>query len=164
MIFETDTDMVAIWNGSAWRYIAATTPTNGTVLQVVTANYAVEDAKTNSTYGDTGLTATITPKSTSNKILVLVSQNGLFKTGNTAVNCKLLRGATDLSVFAYGAGLTSTAADNGAGTASCIYLDNPATTFATTYKTQFMSLGNVPSALVQYGSAMSTITLMELAG
>ena len=132
------------------------------VLQVVSATYSVETAKTNNTYADSGLTATITPSSTSSKILVLVSQNGLFKTGNTAVNCKLVRGATDISTFCYGAGLTSTAADNGSGSASCIYLDSPATVAATTYKTQFMSLGNAATALVQYGSAMSTITLFEI--
>ena len=132
------------------------------VLQVVSFPYATETAKTNNTYGDTGLTVTITPSSTSSKILVLVSQNGLFKTGNTGVNCKLVRGATDLAVFAYGAGLTGTALDVGAGSASCIYLDSPATVSAITYKTQFMSLGNVSAALVQYGNSESTITLFEI--
>jgi hypothetical protein len=132
------------------------------VLQVVSATTTTEAAKTNTTYGDTGLTVTITPSSTSSKILVLVSQNGVFKTGNTGVNCKLVRGATDLSVFATAAGLTSSTADNGVGSVSCFFLDSPATVAATTYKTQFMSTSNVATAIVQYASTMSTITVMEI--
>ena len=132
------------------------------VLQVVSATNSTEAAKVNNTYADTGLTVSITPSSTSSKILVLVSQNGIFKTGNTGVSCKLVRGATDLSTFATGAGLTSTAADNGVGSASCIYLDSPATVAATTYKTQFMSTSNTATAIVQYASTMSTITVFEI--
>ena len=31
MIYETDTDVVAVWNGTAWRNIAATTATSGSI-------------------------------------------------------------------------------------------------------------------------------------
>ncbi len=60
MIYETDTDMVALWNGSAWRYIAATTPTNGTVLQIQTTNKTDTFSYTGTTYTDvTGLSVSI---------------------------------------------------------------------------------------------------------
>jgi hypothetical protein len=84
-IYETDTDMLAIWNGTAWRYIAATTPTNGTVLQIVQASYsAVIVSNSTTTMADTNLTATITPKSSSSKILVVVHQ--IFSKTNGHMN------------------------------------------------------------------------------
>ena len=132
------------------------------VLQVVNATSATETASSTGTYADTTLTATITPQSTSSKILVLVSQNGIFKSGNTGVNLRLLRGATAISTFAVNAGLTSTTADNNIGGISLCYLDSPSTTSATTYKTQLFSSSGIAVAIVQYASTMSTITLMEI--
>ena len=65
------------------------------VLQVVYATTAAQAVSTSSTYGDTGLTATITPQSADSKILVCVSQNGVHKSsGDTSVglilSCKTL--------------------------------------------------------------------------
>jgi len=165
MIYETDTDMVAIWNGSAWRYIAATTPTNGTVLQVVTGETSTLVSNATSTYADTGLTATITPKSSSSKIAVMVSQPG-GKTNENAENrlqVKLMRGSTDLITSGDLIGYTATAIFN-IGTVSMFYLDSPATTSATTYKTQFRNPNNTATVRVQYGGGTSTIVLMEIAG
>ena len=51
-----------------------TMPT-GSVLQVVQAEYSSETSSTSGTYADTGLTATITPTTSSSKILVSVNQN-----------------------------------------------------------------------------------------
>lgn len=71
MVYEKDTDMIAVWNGTAWRYIAATTPTNGTVLQMASATKTDTATLDQSSYTDiTGLSVSITPKSTSSKILV----------------------------------------------------------------------------------------------
>ena len=70
------------------------------VLQVVTANYATQVTNNTSTYADTGLTASITPSATSSKVLVYVSQNNMYKSGNTQSGCniRLLRGATNLGL------------------------------------------------------------------
>ena len=92
MIYETDTDMVALWNGSAWRYIAATTPTNGTVLQVVNATYATATTNSTTTYADSGLTASVTPKSTSSKILVTCFiGGGKVPAVNTGIALRLVK-------------------------------------------------------------------------
>jgi hypothetical protein len=47
-------------------------------------------------------------------------------------------------------------------TASTVYLDSPATTSATTYKTQFRNPDNAASISVQKAGTLSTITLMEV--
>jgi hypothetical protein len=140
-----------------------TTASAGTVLQVVNAFYATQTSNNTGNYIDTGLTASITPTSSSSKILVLVSQNGLYK-GSSATNVlgrvKLLRNSSDLILICneIGEGLT---AAGGLGGVSCCYLDSPATTSSTTYKTQFQNANNL--FYVQISSSVSTITLLEIA-
>ena len=133
------------------------------VLQVVSATHATSTSSSSSTYADTGLTVTITPSSASSKVLVLVSQNGCVKTStDTEMLLRLMRGATEISVFAAGGGLTSNTNNNGFGSCSHVYLDSPATTSATTYKTQFKSQANSAQVIVQNGSAQSGIVVMEI--
>ena len=135
----------------------------GSVLQVVNATYSVETSNSTSTYADTGLTATITPTSATSKILVLVSQVGLAKSNNEGVRLRLLRGASTIVQIEASAAFTNTTTTNRVGGSSATFLDSPATTSATTYKTTFASSDNTASAQVQSGSTTSTITLMEIA-
>lgn len=133
------------------------------VLQVVSATHSTSTSSSTNTYVDTGLTVTITPSSTSSKVLVLVSQNGCVKfSSDTELGLKLMRGATDLGVFCIQGGLTSSSANNGFGSASHVYLDSPATTSATTYKTQMRSIANSGSVNTQSNSTQSGIVVMEI--
>ena len=135
----------------------------GSVLQVVQANYSTNTTNATSTYADTGLTASITPTSSSSKILVIVAHEGVLKTASdTKINIKLLRGATDLTVLA-NAGATNSTTTILIGSATFLYLDSPATTSNTTYKTQFNSTSNTSYVAVQDSGVPSTITLMEIA-
>ena len=139
----------------------------GKVLQVVNATTSTATSSSSSTFADTTLTATITPTSATSTILVLVSQNGCLKaTNDTALQLRLLRGATVISNFARLAGYTGSAATNFGDGSSLSYLDSPATTSATTYKTQLASQGNNAEVQVQLTSGgtatMSTITLLEI--
>lgn len=148
----------------------ATLPT-GSVLQVVNATYATSVVNSTSTFADTGLTATITPLYSSSKILVLIDQNGCGKeNGNasSAIYLKLLRNSTDLFNVDGVSAFTFTDIRNYIGSISFSYLDSPATTSATTYKTQFRNNVNAASVILQAnlsGSFPSTssITLMEIA-
>jgi len=136
------------------------------VLQVVSATYASAAINSTSTYADTGLTATITPSSTSSKVLVYYSQNGCGKeAGNTGseIQIQLLRTATQIG-FATGAS-NNTSSVNYIGSISQAILDSPATTSATTYKTQFKNYVNAASVRCQTSSTggdVSTIILMEI--
>ena len=172
VIYTTDTDLLQIWNGTAWRTLAFGTPTNGTVLQVVNATYSTSVTNNTNVYADTGLTATITPTSTTSKVLVLVSQNGCAKnSGNlgSAMVLRLVRGSTELLMIDQGAGYTGVSAENWIGGLSICQLDSPATTSATTYKTQFRNNVNAAGVQVQVGVSSgnnpttSGITLMEIA-
>jgi len=135
------------------------------VLQVVSANFSTPTTNTTTTYADTGLTATITPSATSSKILVLVNQSGILKGGVNAATCcdlKLVRGATDISTFGLAIGYTNSVSTNVVGNSPCMYLDSPATTSATTYKTQFKNQVASDGVVVQFQGSMSNIILLEI--
>jgi hypothetical protein len=140
----------------------------GQVLQVVNATYSTQVSNSTSTYADTGLTATITPKFSTSKILVLISHPTCQKSSASSTNdlgMQLVRNSTSLTEFGQGIGYTGTAIAL-YFSVSYTYLDNPATTSATTYKTQFKNQDNNGAAVfVQTGSinSTSTITLMEIA-
>jgi len=137
----------------------------GKVLQVVNAQYGTEVLLLSSTFTDTGLTATITPSSATSKILVLVNHTGVYKAYDNATNSmglQLLRNGSSILVFEKKAGFTNTTIESAVGSVSTSYLDSPATTSATTYKTQFKNFFNGTNVRIQYADSISTITLLEI--
>lgn len=137
----------------------------GKIVQIVTATTTTQTTSSSTSYADTTLTATITPTSASNTILVFVNQNGIFRSaGNadTGASIRLVRGSTTISQLSLAIGWTFTTLRQYPGTVSTSYLDSPATTSATTYKTQFANLAAASSVVVQDGDVMSTIVLMEI--
>jgi hypothetical protein len=135
----------------------------GSVIQVVQGSTSTQSSTSSNALVDTGLTATITPKFATSKILVLVSQNGISKaTNNTYALLRLLRNGTIVQSFegqlCYTASTGITSASS-----STSYLDSPATTSAITYKTQFSSGSNNAIIEVQASASASTITLLEIA-
>ena len=161
--FLKDTNSTEYYTGSAW---VAAGGGGGKVLQVVAGTYSTSATNSTTTYADTGLTATITPTLATSKVLVLVNQSGIHKSdqnSNNACYITLLRGATTIiTEFAGIAGLTATALNNYIGSVSASYLDEPATTSATTYKTQFKNNNNGAQVGVNSSNSTSTIVLMEI--
>ena len=135
------------------------------VLQVVRSAYSTQTTNSTTTFADTGLSATITPQSTSSTILVMINQNGCGKlVGNAgnALNLRLLRGASDLGNFSLDSGYTATSMDNYIGGIAFAYSDAPATISATTYKTQFKNTANAAGVIVQASGSTSSLVLMEI--
>ncbi len=163
-VYLTDTDLLQIWTGSAWRTLAFGTASNGTVLQVV--NSTTSTTATNSTVNlaDTGLTASITPTSSTSKILVMASINGgKVAAINTGIYLRLLRDSTTVSNFSIYHGYTTTSTDTNFSLGSISKLDSPASTSSLTYKVQFSRVGGSGTVEVQNNNAESSITLMEIA-
>ena len=137
----------------------------GSVLQVVYASYSTQATTNSATWVDTGLTATITPRFATSKILIIASQNGVNKwTSDATVGIRLLKSATVLKVIENTAGYTAGSIGNQIGSCMISYLDSPASTSATTYKTQFNNGQNSSAVYIQDTSATSSMTLMEIAG
>jgi hypothetical protein len=146
----------------------------GSVLQVVNGSTTTQTSTNTSTLVDTGLSATITPTSSTSKILVIVDQNGITNASNASdvgMRLALLRnGSSILTIDGLGPYLGNYvgAGQWGIGSISTNYLDSPSTTSAVTYKTQFSNrgVGSTGTVVVQQGGASttsSTITLMEIA-
>jgi hypothetical protein len=146
--------------------IAAARLPSGSVIQVVQASYATPTSNSTTTSASTGLTASITPASISNKILVIVNISSIQNNNSgNGVNLSLYRNSTGLYSFGIVNGFTNSAivtVTSGGGTTR---LDSPATTSATSYTVYFASnTGSGQVVTVQANNTESTITLMEIAG
>jgi hypothetical protein len=144
-------------------------PQSGSVLQVVAAQTSSVTSTSTNTFIDTAITATITPKFSSSKILISVFCNGVLKTGtNTSVALKIVRNSsTAVSNIGSDNGYNGTSNQASAGTCGGEYLDTPATTSPTSYKVQIASDANNGTVYVNdssnLGPAQSTIVLWEIA-
>ena len=167
LIYETDTDLLRIYNGSSWRTLAFSTPSSGSVLQVATATYSTQLSTSSTSYVDTNLTVSITPTSTSSKILLIANQTGLGKAagggGGYRLALQLVRGSTSISVFEVGAAYDGGAGVNVCGDSSVVYLDSPSSTSSVTYKTQIKGFDG-GTVYAQYDNSTSTIAALEIAG
>ena len=138
----------------------------GSVLQVVMDTDNTERTVSNTTFIDSGLSQAITPSSTSSKILVVVSQSGVYShTSSSQKQYRLLRDSTEIvrieDVMFDGLN------DELSQQIGYSYLDSPATTSEITYKTQFANRGGSQSfSINHYGSVAlsSSLILMEIAG
>jgi hypothetical protein len=131
------------------------------ILQVVeSANDTTLRTTTTTTFADTGLTATITPQATSNKILFIYWVNGYVGGPTTGVSLRVLRGATNVVTDQdYGYGSASGNAFNAMG----YYIDSPSTTSATTYKVQYNRNQGATTGYVNAAAApTSRFVLMEI--
>tara|TARA_R100000353_G_scaffold84421_1_gene62921 strand:- start:423 stop:941 length:519 start_codon:yes stop_codon:yes gene_type:complete len=148
----------------------------GSVIQTVEATTNTQVTSSSTSLEDTNLSASITPSSTSSKILVLVNQAYCpFRDSGSGVNGRLtlVRDSTTIldhtlsmndslgfSVQNYNAFLRL-------GMRVPLFkLDSPGTTSSVTYKTQFATIAtsNTGRVQAQRDSMVSTIELLEIAG
>jgi hypothetical protein len=136
----------------------------GKVLQVVSTTYGTEVTTTSSTFVDTGLSLAITPTLSTSKVLILISQHytAAGTSGDGIIGNNILRGSTSIWANTYGVLFNMGSTNLGGGHWGVTYLDSPATTSATTYKTQFRRVSGSGNQTAQFGSATSTMTLLEI--
>jgi hypothetical protein len=174
-----DTDSLEYWSGSAWEGVGG-----AGILQVVqTVKTDTFTTSSDSFVEVTGMSASITPSSTSSKVLILAQiaySLGAGSAGNGGF--KITRGGTD--IYRGDADGTRTQAVFGGWSASSMnvsllsdsinYLDSPATSSEVTYQLEAKRMQS-GTARVNYVSGdgsdaarvvrgASSITLMEVAG
>ena len=160
--------------------ISASSLPAGSIIQVVQSTKTDATTVTSTSYVDvTGLSLSITPSSTSSRILIMYSVDG----GTPGDVCHgygtLVRNSTEIfKADTAGSRRCATFVINTATqsqfTYSGSYIDSPSTTSATTYKIQFLSSngtaicinrsGRDNDALAYDGRAVSSITAMEIKG
>jgi len=180
---DTDGSMYVYYTdpgGGASSWIGAVSRSGG-ILQVVSTTKTDTFTMSSSTFADiTGLSASITPRSTSSKIYVSAS---VVAQQDVGVNNGFLRLALDGTAIAVGdsagsrvpvtAPIDGSATDVVPSSHSLSFLDSPSSTSALTYKVQiannnsgsvFVNRADSDTDSSARGRYVSTITLMEIAG
>ena len=144
-----------------------TTTTPGAILQVVQATSTSGPTSTSTTYATTGLEASITPTSTSNKVLIKMVSPMTGFAGGTEHNRGSLKvyrgGASGTSV----SGILSTqySEDDFYSDAVITFLDSPSTPSATTSTVMMARVnGSGEYSFNRDGAQTATLVLMEVAG
>lgn len=134
-------------------------PAGGKILQVVFGQTVTAGSTASTTYSDTTLTATITPTANTSDVYVFVAHTQCYVPSNKLINLRLVRNSTTLRTY-------ENQLNNSAGTFTggviFNHKDSPATTSATTYKTQFASTASGGTVEVQVNGNYSTIILLEV--
>ena len=158
-----------------------TNKTAGTVLQVVSTTKTDTFSTTSTSFTDvTGLSASITPTSSSSKIFVIV--NVALGAGNIQTSARLMRDATAISIgdtasnrvraSSVNVGNTTANSTSGMPLSTAInYLDSPASTSSITYKIQiqvssgtgYVNRADDDQDATFRARTASTITVMEIA-
>ena len=141
----------------------ASLPT-GSVLQVVQGGNGSSVTTTSTSWQASTLTATITPSSTSSKILINYSSNS-YQADNGQGASTIYRGSTELT--GHSDGCTKNWKDGSRGVSPHIgsWLDSPNTTSATTYTIYFRSISGASMDFpTNQDTTFSHITLIEIAG
>jgi len=137
---------------------------SGGIIQTVSASTTTFFNTSSATMADIGLSASITPSSSSNKILVYGNIGGIETSAdNNYGGGRLLRDSTSI-IDDIDVGIGFTADSTRQGTNSQFFiLDEPGDTSSHTYKIQFRRLVS-GSISVQTNSSRSAIVLMEVTG
>jgi hypothetical protein len=140
----------------------------GKILQVVQGSTTTEVSTTTSgSFTDTGLTASITPSSTSNKVLVLVAQHFMITRSSSLARAQVnvLRDST--TIFTpnnWTINMQQTGSDLAHSTMLAFnILDEPSSTSSLVYKSQ-MKPESSSTVKSQQNGNQSNIILMEVAG
>ena len=151
----------------------AASAVGGKVLQLVQGTYSTATTIASTTFTDTGLSLSITPTLSTSNILVIVNQSTYVQrdSAETSSGLQIVRDATAVftlpSAASAGAryiGVSGQSFVATAGVDAMTYLDSPATTSATTYKTQakVQATTSNGSLTAQPNSIPSVITLLEI--
>jgi hypothetical protein len=142
----------------------------GKVLQVVQGTQQTDVSSSSSTEVSTGLTASITPSSASNKILIHIVQQGLYiNAANNDITFNVWRhgNATNFSTGSNILGIEAyygyTSATESKSNMVTTLLHSPSTTSNTAFTLTFNRNRGSGTVQVNNNSAFSSITLMEIA-
>ena len=157
------------FGGSQTALVAGNMPT-GSVLQVVSVDASSQENTTSSSYvASSGVTLSITPSSTSSKILTICSPSlRVYEASGSSANMRFALSRDGGSNFLYQAILRSLDYGN-SGTLADIsisqtFLDSPSSTSALTYTMYVKMVEGDQVEINPDGNNKSTLTLIEIAG
>lgn len=132
------------------------------ILQVVQAAVTTQTSSTSSSWANTAVSASITPQSTSSKILAIVSGSAFSSSAGTETGVRLTRDQPSAPTVLS----TVTAVYNASGATvsgyNIVYLDSPASTSALTYRTQLARTAGGGTSYDEINGSTTTLTLLEV--
>ena len=138
----------------------------GKVLQVVTFTSDTEETTTSTSFVGSAKRLSITPSSTSNKILIIYS--GASSHNNNGSHCEytIYRETTSTNLGNSNDGMNQIYNAGGLGynTLSMTFLDTPSTNSSVEYRVYFRPNASGTTATLGRGTATSVLTLMEISG
>ena len=136
----------------------------GSVVQVVQGSASSEVETSSATFVTSGLSASITPSSTSNKILISADVLGQTAANDARLDVTIYRDSTNLGGGdASGLGYLHAPSGTHLGMICMSILDSPSSTSSITYTVYFQSRAAVGSVKTRADVVPSKITLMEIA-
>lgn len=151
--------ITSLTNGSAAADAAAFGQIK--VIQTVISSQTGQANTTSSTFGNSGFSVTITPTSSSNRILLFFSTSLFSTTAANQAMITFMRGTTNLG-GADGFAKAASAAANLFTGCCIVHIDSPATTSATTYNIYERNSNNVNSAGFGDTNLTSVYIAMEI--
>mgnify|MGYP003140616691 FL=1 len=158
------------------------TGVGGKVLQVQNQFYDTQTSMNTTAFTDTGLTANITPASSSNKVLVSFYPS-FSSADNSYIAFKIFRGSTEIGsstqsgtgIECFGGWFFSTTEAYSVYQCPLVFLDSPSSTSSLTYKLQvspmrtssyqfYLNRSHTQGDENQFGGTSSSTILMEIAG
>ena len=160
--------------------LTSTNPKAGNIIQVLQSTFTAATSTSSTSLVDTGLSVSITPSSTSNKILIMYALYMSVNSDEYSGSTSIVRGSTEIFI---GDAISS----SGRNTAFMWpnsgrdphfhghqFLDSPSTTSATTYKIQYRSnysnqtvyigRSTIGVASSYHSTTPASLTVMEVAG
>jgi hypothetical protein len=136
----------------------------GKVLQVVSAVRSTEITTSSQSYVTTNCTASITPSSSSNKILIQISGSGRQNDDGGTAKFTVYRDSTDLAAGTPGFSEISVTGGTYVKAPYVItFLDSPSSTSAVAY-TLYMKNQTSTTCRACHNNTDTTVTLLEVAG
>lgn len=134
----------------------------GAVLQVVQGTLSSNFSSSSSTFTAIGATLSITPSSTSSRILLMASV-GVGVSASAYIDMTVFRDSTNLA-GAFGFITTFSSAATLSACQNFSHIDSPATTSAISYSIRMRTQTGVSYSVINAGGQTCTLIAMEIAG
>jgi hypothetical protein len=165
LTYLEDTAAYESFDGSSWVEFGGG---GGAILQVVSATSSTQVTNNSGTYVSTGLSASITPTSTSSKVMIFARTSAFSPNNGSVATFTIFRGTVSGTNLAGANGFMRlyTSVDTQIeGDASAFIVDSPNTTSSQTYTFAIKNAaGATGSVGAQYNNTLGSIILMEVAG
>lgn len=135
----------------------------GKILKIANTSTNTQVNSSSSTFVDAGLSITFTPVSSTSKIIVMTSINGISKNASgstTAANIELRKNST--SIHKYANNIMYEIGNNVGWGVSGTYVETSGSTSARTFAVYFQQAIGAGTVNLQRDAAVSTMTIIEV--